>query len=749
MRDNSFKQIAAYLIAAGVLVSCTHQPRDNRSSSLSLEQQQIETLLSGLTLEQKAGQLSLVAIGGEPSDEDIDLIKRGMVGSIIKANGAANNRYLQELAVEHSSSGIPILFQEDVIHGYKTISPIPLAEAASWDLEAIRLSAEVAAREATAAGIHLTYAPMVDVTRDPRWGRVLETSGEDLYLASVIAAARVEGFQNGSTNSADNLLTCTKHFAGYGAALAGRDYNIQDFSERELREVHLPPFQAAIDAGTPCIMGAYTAYNAVPATANIELMQTILRGEMGFQGLVMTDWETIPNLVKTGVAKDDYDAIEQAMAAGYHIDMASKRYATLLPQLVREGRISEQQLDDAVRQVLRLKQQAGLLDDPYRYFDTQREQQKLLSASNLATVKDVAAKSMVLLKNHQKLLPLDGTLSDIAVIGPLAKAQEDLLGWWSMAGDPDDVVSIYQGLQNALPNTRFHYAPGVTLEGFEKHGAALIPQAVEKVKQADMVIMVLGEERWMSGEGGSTASLHLPGLQEQLLQAIAETNKPIVTVIVAGRPYVLTDIAKHSDALLMAWMPGTTGGDAVAEVHTGAYNPSGKLPITFPIHQGQVPLFYSYRSTSHVFDAGADNNRYTTTFRDVPHEPLYPFGFGLSYSEFSYSDILLSSPTLKRHGSISAQVTVENTSDVPGREVVQLYIRARVSSVTRPVKELKGFILLDLAAGESQVARFEITPQMLEYLGPDLKQRIDNGEYELFIGSSSAELQNSTFSLTD
>lgn len=709
----------------------------------------IEKIINTLSLEEKAGQLNLIPIPDEPTPEQLQMIREGKVGSVLKANGVSLNRKIQKIAVEESKSGLPILFQEDVIHGYKTIAPIPLAESASWDLEAIRKSAAVAAREAAASGIQLTYAPMVDVCRDPRWGRIIEAAGEDPYLGSQVAAARVKGFQE-SGNEHQNILACVKHFVGYGASLAGRDYNIQDFSERELREIFLPPFQAAIDADAASLMCAYSAYNGIPLCANGFLLKDVLRDEMGFNGLVMTDWATINNLVKIGVAKDFKDATEMTIQAGIDMDMSSYKFVELLPKLVREGRVSEEVVDNAVRNVLRLKQRAGLLDNPYRYFDEKREKDEVLSMQNWKETKDIALKSMVLLKNDNHILPIDKTVRNIAVIGPFAKSQMDLLGWWSCKGEAKDVVSIYDGLLAEFGNNiKYSYAQGCAIDSFRQAGATLIPEAVETAQKADLVIMVLGEEYWMSGEGGGVASLSLPGLQEKLLEEIAKTGKPIVTVINAGRPYVLTNIARHSDAILYAWMPGTTGGTAVAEILSGKFNPQGKLPVTFPYHQGQVPIFYSYRKTSHEFIPGITSNRYSTTYRDMQNEPLYPFGYGLSYTTYNYSDIQLSKDKMDVNGHIEASVEITNTGKQKGTEIVQLYIRDLVCSVSRPVKELKDFNLVELEPGETKTISFLITPDKLMFIGKDLRKTIEPGDFDLFVGTSSINCKQTRFSLID
>ena len=730
------------LLVAAIFSSCSN------STNTKIEtDKQIETILSKLTLEEKAGQLNLIPIAGEPTEEHLQMIREGKVGSVLKVNGVERVTELQKIAIEDSRAGIPILFHEDVIHGYKTIAPIPIAEAASWDLEAIRKSAAVAAREAAAAGINLTYAPMVDISRDPRWGRLLESAGEDPYLGSLVAAARVKGFQE-SNEKGKNILGCVKHFAGYGASLAGRDYNIQDFSERELREVYLPPFQAAIDTGVASLMCAYTTYDGEPLTISKFLMQHVLRDEMGFKGLVMTDYETINNLVKIGVAQNDTIATIKAINAGIDMDMTSQKYVNLIPYLVESGKISEEKLDNAVRRVLMLKKKAGLLDNPFAYLNTDTEKMELLSDRNIAETKDIALKSMVLLKNNS-VLPISKNVEKIAIIGPFSKANKDLLGWWHCKGEDKDVVTYFDGITKEFTNANITYSKGCEIDSFRVAGENLIPKAVNIAKAADIVILVLGEEYWMSGEGGGTASIHLPGVQEKLLAAVAKTGKPIVTVINAGRPYILTNIADMSDAVIYAWMPGTTGGTALAEILSGEFNPQGKLPITFPYHEGQVPIFYSYRRTSHPFVPGVTPNRYSTTYRDVQNEPLYPFGYGLSYTTYEYSAIELSSNKMTETGSITASVKVTNTGKMNGTEIVQLYIGDKICSVTRPIKELKDFTLVELEPGETKTVTFKITADKLSFIGKgkEYKRMIEKGEFNLFIGKNSVELKQVLFIL--
>ncbi|MBF7073416.1 glycoside hydrolase family 3 C-terminal domain-containing protein [Glaciecola sp. MH2013] len=703
-------------------------------------EKQIEEVLATLSLEQKIGQLNLIPIEGEVTDEQRELIAQGKVGSVLKSNGAKQNKELQEIAVNNGV--VPILFQEDVIHGYKTITPVPLAEAASWDLELIEQAAAVAAKEAAAAGIHLTYAPMVDISRDPRWGRILEGAGEDPYLGALISEKRVRGFQQANDKQEERVLATVKHFAGYGASLAGRDYNIQDISERELREIHLPPFQAAVDAGVSSVMLAYTAYDGTALTANQFLVQKVLKDELGFKGLIMTDWETIPNLLKIGAAENIREATQMAIENSVDMDMTSNAYIDNLAELVASGTVDEALIDESVRRVLRLKQQVGLLDAPFLYFDEAREKATLLSQESKDTALAIARKSMVLLENKAALLPLDKSdekLKKVAVIGPFAKAQEDLNGWWFAMGKGEDTQNIFDAIAAECSgfDIEVTFSQGVSISKFDKVGEEFITEAVKTAAAADVAILVLGEEHWMSGEGGGTASLHLPGLQEQLVEAISASLTPVVSVIVSGRPYVLTNVASKSTALLQAWMPGTMGGKAVADILFGNYNPAGRLPVTFPYHQGQVPIFYNYKRTSHSFDAGEKDLRYTTTYRDVQSEPLYPFGYGLSYSEFVYSAPTLSATSMTKDGSIELSVTVENSSAVDGVETVQLYIRDEVSKVARPFMELKDFQQVTIPAGKSLTLSFTITAEKLAYIGPNLQSCVETGIFTVFAGPNS------------
>lgn len=734
------------VIVALFSVGCAKQT-DNKNE----EMDKIEKLIAEMTLIEKVSQLNLVgALDDNNNALDVETkVRNGEVGNILKSNGVKNNRRLQEIAVEESRLGIPILFQEDVIHGYKTIFPMPLGEAASWNLERIEEAAHIAAKEAAASGIQLTYAPMVDISRDPRWGRIVEGAGEDPYLSSLIAAARVKGFQGEELSDSSTLMACVKHFIGYGDALAGRDYNIGDFSEREMREIYLPPFEAAIEAGVGSLMTAYSAVDGVPATANKWLLNDLLRKQLEFDGMVITDWKTIANLVKIGTAADGKEAVIQSIESGVDVDMVSEEYVTHLEELIRSGEVDEALLDDAVRRVLKAKFDLGLFDDPYVYFDTAREKRVVMHKDHLEIARAAARESMVLLKNDNELLPLSKNAKKIAVIGPMANRQKDLLSWWGgnhSQGDENDVISLLEGIkQSVSEGTKVTYAEGIKLEGFEKKGLELIPEAVRVAKAADVVVLAIGEEYWMSGEGGSKSDLTLPGAQEELIEAIKKTGKPVVAVLLNGRPYDIRTVVNNFDAVLEAWQPGTMGGLAAADVLFGDYNPSGKLTVTFPYSSGQIPIFYNYKRGSHDLEEGVVDmtDRYKNNFLDIPTTPLFPFGFGLSYTQYEYKNIKL----IDDSEAPQVSIEVSNTGKVDGYEVVQLYIKDVVTSVATPNKELKGFERVFLKAGETKEVTFTITKDKLSFIGIDNKRIIEPGDFVFMVGASSEDLQSVEYTL--
>jgi beta-glucosidase len=708
--------------------------------------QKVDSLLSIMTLEEKIGQLTLYTsdmdqTGAFLRPEYKKDIEAGNVGAIFNAYGAEYTRKLQEMAVSETRLGIPLLFGYDVIHGHRTIFPVPLAEASSWNMDLIQKSAETAAREATAEGLHWTFAPMVDISREPRWGRIVEGSGEDTYLGSKIAAARVKGFQGDDLYDTNTMAATAKHFAAYGAPKAGRDYHSVDMSDRELREVYLPPFKAAFDAGAVSVMTAFNDLNGIPATSNEYLFKDILRDEWGFEGFVVTDYTAIMELLYHGVARDEHHASELAMNAGVDMSMQDGFYQQTLADLVERGRISEDQIDKAAANILRVKYKLGLFEDPYRYSSEEREEAEIMKPENIETARQMARESMVLLKNYNQTLPLDESVKTVAVIGPMADNQRDLIGSWSAAGDWSKSVTLIEGLKNKMPDVNFIYAKGTDVDGNSESGFS---EAVSVARRADMVILALGEAYWMSGEAASRADISLPGVQKELAKAIQKTGKPTVAVLMNGRPMTINWLDENVDAILETWFLGTTTGDAIADVLSGDYNPSGKLPVTFPKAVGQIPIHYDMRNTGRPFDA---NNKYTSKYLDVPNEPLYVFGYGLSYTTFDYGPISLSNNEISTSDTLTATITVRNTGEYAGEEVVQLYLHDKVASVAPPVRKLKGFRKIMLKPGESNDVSFTITNEALSFYRDDMSFGSEPGEFMVFIGGNSRDTQSAEFML--
>jgi beta-glucosidase len=713
--------------------------------------QKVDSVLKLMTLDEKIGQMNQYngdweATGPITKDGDKqNQIRKGMLGSMLNVTGVEHTRELQEIAME-SRLKIPLLFGQDIIHGYRTIFPIPLAEASSWDTAAIRLSARIAATEAAAAGVHWTFAPMVDIARDPRWGRVMEGAGEDPYLGSVIAAARVKGFQGKGLGNVDALMACAKHFAAYGAAIGGRDYNSVDMSERTLWEIYLPPFKAAADAGAATFMNSFNDLNGIPASGNKYLQRDILKGKWNFKGFVVSDWGSIGEMINHGYAKDNYEAAYEAATAGSDMDMESRSYINNLSKLVKEGKVKVELIDDAVRRILRKKFEMGLFDDPFKFCNKEREQQQWNNSENLKAEKMVAEKSIVLLKNENHLLPLNKQTKTIALIGPFIKAVRDNLGFWSYQW-PDDtarIVTVWQGIQNKVSaNAKLLYAKGCEINDSSQAGFA---EAIEAAKQADVVIMNVGEASDWSGEAKSKSNIHLPGMQEELIKAIYSTGKPIVVMINAGRPLIFNWTADHVPAILYTWWLGTEAGDAIADVLFGDYNPSAKLPISFPRTEGQIPIYYDHLKTGRP--ATSDSDRfYRSAYIDLSIYPKFPFGYGLSYTNFSYSDISLSSSTMKANQTIKAIVMLTNNGNYDGEETVQLYIQDLVGSIVRPVKELKGFQKVFLKKGESRQVSFTIDADKLKFYNSELKYIYEPGDFKVYIGGNSQDVKEASFKL--
>ncbi|WP_428230207.1 glycoside hydrolase family 3 N-terminal domain-containing protein [Flavobacterium sp.] len=708
--------------------------------------QKVNALLKKMTLEEKIGQLNQYT-GDNSATGPITInpnkqaeIKAGIVGSMLNIIGTKYTRQYQELAMQ-SRLKIPLLFGQDVIHGYKTTFPIPLAEAASWDLAAIELAARVAATEASASGIHWTFAPMVDIGRDPRWGRVMEGAGEDTYLGSKIAYARVKGFQGNKLGDLNSVMACVKHFAAYGAAVGGRDYNSVDMSERMLWETYLPPFKAALDAGAATFMNSFNDLNGIPATANAHLQRDILKGKWNFQGFVVSDWGSIGEMVAHGYSKDLKAAALAAITAGSDMDMESNAYRYHLAELVKEGKVPVDLIDDAVKRILRKKFELGLFDDPYRYSD-QKRAEALNDPENRKAALDVAQKSIVLLKNEKETLPLSKNLKTIAFIGPMVKEYKENMGFWSVELPEVDynkwIVSQWDGLQNKVgKNTKLLYAKGCDVDGNNKDGFA---EAVATAQQADVVILSIGERRDMSGEAKSRSDLHLPGVQEDLVKAIQATGKPVVVLVNAGRPLIFNWTADNVPAIVYTWWLGTEAGNAIANVLFGDYNPSGKLPMTFPREVGQIPIYYNHFSTGRPAK-DEDSKNYVSAYIDLKNSPKFPFGYGLSYTKFNYSDLKLSSVKIKSNETIKVSFQLSNVGKVAGEEVVQLYLKDKFGSVVRPVLELRDFQKVKLNAGESKTIEFTIDKEKLSFYNDKLEFKAEAGDFEVMIGASSADIK--------
>lgn len=704
----------------------------------------LDDLIGRMTLAEKIGQMTLLTSNWEstgPSMRDSykEDIRAGKVGNIFNAYTSKYTRELQQLAVENTRLKIPLMFGYDVIHGHRTIFPISLGEAASWDLAAIEKSARVSAQEASAEGIHWTFSPMVDIARDPRWGRISEGAGEDVYLGSQIAKARVRGYQGTDLGATDTILATAKHFAAYGAAQAGRDYHTVDITERTLRDVYLPPFKAAVDAGVGSFMTAFNEVDGIPASGSKYLLTDVLRSKWGFDGFVVTDYTSINEMVPHGYAKDLEQAGEQSVNAGVDMDLQGAVFLEHLTKSVQAGRVSEGTVNQAVRRILEMKYRLGLFEDPYRYADEAREKATLYRPEFLEAARDVARKSMVLLKNDGGALPLAASAKNIAVIGPLGNSKPDMIGSWAAGGDRQTrPVTVLEGMKaRAKAGTTVSYAKGASYEFNDEGKTDGFAEALALAKKSDVVVAVMGEKWDMTGEAASRTSLDLPGNQQALLEQLVATGRPVVLVLMSGRPNSIEWAHENVPAILHAWYPGTSGGHAVADVLFGDYNPSGKLPVTFPRTVGQVPIHYDMKNTGRPIELGAKDAKYVSRYLNTPNTPLYRFGHGLSYTTFGYSPVTLSAPSMGAGGSITASATITNTGNRAGEEVVQLYVRDLVGSVTRPVQELKGFEKIALAPGQSRTLTFTIRPEDLAFTRADMSLGWEPGQYRLWIAPSS------------
>lgn len=714
----------------------------------------VDSVLSLMTLQEKIGQMNQYngfwnVTGPEPKEGDAakkyEHLRTGMVGSMLNIRGVDEVRKVQKIAVEESRLGIPLIIGFDVIHGYKTISPIPLAEAASWDMEAIKKSAAVAAAESAASGINWTFAPMVDISRDARWGRVMEGAGEDPYLGSKIAYARVKGFQGDDLSAVNTVAATAKHFAGYGFSESGRDYNTVDVGTSTLYNIILPPFKATIEADVKTFMNSFNELNGIPATGNKFLQRDILKEKWKFDGFVVSDWGSIVEMKNHGYAKNDKEAAMLAANAGSDMDMESYLYVNHLEELIADGNVDEDLIDDAVKRILKVKFELGLFEDPYKYCDSDREKRVVGSKEINEVVLDMAKKSIVLLKNENNLLPLKKEGQKIALIGPLSDDKNSPLGSWRIAADDNTAISVLEGMKQYDKNTLTHQKGADLVVGnpafvFETEinetGTSGFQAAIKIAKNADVVVMVLGEYGFQSGEGRSRTNLDLPGVQQQLLEAVYKVNKKVVLVLMNGRPLTINWADKNIPAIVEAWHLGTQSGNAIVQVLYGDYNPSGKLPMTFPRSVGQVPIYYNYKNTGRPTYPG-NNLVFWSHFSDEENTPLYPFGYGLSYTTFKYDHLKLSTDSFRGNEKIEVTFDLYNTGKYEGKEVVQLYIRDLYGSITRPVKELKGFEMVSLKPGETKQVMFTINKEMLKFYTANEKWETETGDFKVFIGGSS------------
>lgn len=744
--------------------SCSNHSGPLESENDTLEFK-VDSVLALMTLEEKVGQLnqyngSWDMTGPPPKDMNAqqvyENIKNGLVGSILNTVTAKGTYEAQKLVMENSRLKIPLIFGHDVIHGYKTIFPVPLGEAASWDMESITYATSIAAKEAAAAGIHWTFAPMVDIARDARWGRIMEGGGEDTYLGSQIAAARVRGFQGEDLGDPTTVAACAKHFAAYGFAVDGRDYNTVDIGTATLHNVVLPPFKAAVDAGVATFMNSFNEINGTPATGDAYLQRDILKGDWGFDGFVVSDWNSIGEMISHGFVPDSASAALAAIKAGSDMDMQCEIYLKFLPKLVEQGLIGEDLLDDAVRRILRIKFRLGLFDDPYRYSNEAREKETLYAKAHQEAAREAARKSMVLLKNSTSLLPLSKSTKSIGLIGPFAADKDNILGNWRSQGEPNSAVSVMEGIQNVAPNVKIRYAQGCRLiNGARRFAYKLyineidrsgFDEALRIARESEVVIMVLGEDCFLSGEARSRANLDLPGLQQELLEEVYKVNQNIVLLLMNGRPLSVKWAADHVPSILETWFAGSQGGNAIADILFGDYNPSGKLPVTFPQFVGQEPMYYNQKSTGRPATDEPDFVGFTR-FEDISNEPLYPFGFGLSYTSFDYGDLVLSKSEINQEEELLVSVEITNSGSRVGKETVQLYIRDHFASITRPVKELKDFQQLEIAPGQSKTVTFSLPMSKLAFYNQNGDSVLEPGTFSVMVGSHSNNLIEKTFVL--
>lgn len=747
------KNILLLLFALTTISSFAQNKKGSKLNIVKSKAEFVSDLMSKMTVDEKIYQLVQFTSDGsitgpKTGDNFITRIQQGKVGSILNATGAKETREIQRINIENSRLKIPLLFGHDVIHGYKTVFPINLGMASSFDSKAVELAARIAATEASSAGVHWTFAPMVDIARDPRWGRVSEGSGEDTYLGTQLAIANVKGFQGDDLSKNNTILACAKHFAGYAAAEAGRDYNTVDMSERVLRETYLPPFKALVQSGVKTFMTSFNEISGIPSTANNFLLQDILKNEWKFDGFVVSDYTGVNELIAHGFAKDEQEAAQLSINAGLDMDMVGATYMNTLKKSYDEGKVSIEVINDACKRVLDAKFDLGLFEDPYRYSDEKREKETIYKPEFLEAALAIANKSLVLLKNNNSILPLNKN-QKIAFVGPLVSDDKNIIGSWAALGDRSGyATSVKEGVLKLLGTTsNCTFDEGVDIQSTNR---SLMQKAIDNAKNADVIVAVMGESENMSGEAGSKTNIDLPGLQKEFLAELKKTGKPIVLVLLNGRPLTLSWENDNMDAILEAWWPGTRGGDAIAQTLFGDNNPNGKLPITFPRNVGQIPIYYNHKNTGRPYLGVSDpEQKYKSRYTDSDISPLFPFGFGLSYTTFTYSDLKLSADKINKKETLKIEVEITNTGDFDGSEVAQLYIKDLVGSVTRPVKELKGFEKIFLKKGEKKFVSFQISSDDLKFFDKNMNFNSEAGTFEIFIGGNSDTQNKKTFELID
>jgi beta-glucosidase len=749
LRQNLF--LLSCLLFLSVPLNAQIAPYKNAKLPL---QTRVADLLKRMTIEEKAGQLNQLNGGvltGPQAANDagqqakVKLLKEGKLGSLLNVLGAAETKAVQKIAVEQTRLGIPLIFGYDVIHGYKTIFPIPLAEACSWEPAGAEKTASIAANEASSAGLHWTFAPMMDVSREPRWGRVMEGSGEDTYINSVFAAARVKGFQGNLDNH--HIMACVKHFAAYGAPEAGREYGTVDMSRYALWNYYLPPYKAAVQAGAASVMNSFNVVDGVPASANKFLVTEVLKNRWGFKGFMVSDWASFGELIPHGYAEDGADAAQKALLAGSQMDMESSVVIQNLPKLVKEGKVPMAVVDQAVGKILEAKFKLGLFEDPYKFNDEAREKATLLSADNLKVAHEAACKSMILLKNEGNVLPLSKNVKNVLVAGLFADSKEDALDFWCGQGDINDVVSYRKGITDKVSGATVQFAQGYNIDG--KTTDALLSELKTKASQAEVVVAVIGITGKIAGEARSLGDINPTAGQMEMLRALKESGKTVIVVVHAGRPMILTEVQKQTPAIVYAWLSGTKQGSALADILFGDFNPSAKTVMSFPYAMGQIPVYYNAYNTNRPHKDGNEGGDgfWVSRYRDIPNSPLYPFGFGLSYTTFEYGNLTLSASEMMKTDKVTASISVKNTGSKDGEEIVQLYVRDLVGSYVRPLKELKGFEKIRLKAGETKTVTFTIDASKLNYFNEDGKTMLESGKFKIFVGGNSRDVKEADLRL--